>query len=375
MSFLHVSRDIVSGATTPAGAAAALRGSVPTADALQEFLRRGALFPWSEDLWILGWGEPRRSAGPDTDRPSFYAPDFLLREGRPWFVYPHFAAVAPDWLAQEIPRDGSARPARAWEPFDEESFARTFHEVLGAIRRGALRKAVPIAFETSRPTLGLAERAHSLHALATLPSGLLPYGFWEERGGLIGASPELLFECDGAEIRTMAVAGTARSGRSPDEMLDDPKERAEHEFVVEDIVDQLSPLGSLTRGAVRLWRIGILSHLRTDLRLLPSKPPSFPDLVARLHPTAALGVSPRRQSAEWLPLLDPSGARGRFGAPFGLRLPGGCSRCLVAIRNVQWDGAGCRCGAGCGIVEGSELPRETAELRLKLAATRGNLGL
>jgi isochorismate synthase EntC len=47
----------------------------------------------------------------------------------------------------------------------------------------------------------------------------------------------------------------------------------------------------------------------------------------------------------------------------------------VAIRNVQWDRHGARCGAGCGIVAGSRAGREAAELRLKLAATRGNLGL
>jgi menaquinone-specific isochorismate synthase len=67
--------------------------------------------------------------------------------------------------------------------------------------------------------------------------------------------------------------------------------------------------------------------------------------------------------------------RGYFAAPFGLALPGGRSRCLVAIRGVQWDRAATRCGAGCGLVPGSDLARETAELRLKLSATRGNLGL
>jgi isochorismate synthase EntC len=41
---------------------------------------------------------------------------------------------------------------------------------------------------------------------------------------------------------------------------------------------------------------------------------------------------------------------------------------------VQWDAKTTRCGAGCGLVPGSDLAREMAELRLKLSATRGNLG-
>jgi menaquinone-specific isochorismate synthase len=210
--------------------------------------------------------------------------------------------------------------------------------------------------------------------MANLPAGLMPYGCWDADGGLLGASPEILFEDDGMEIRTMAVAGTARAGATPDEMLDDPKERAEHRLVLEDLAAQLAPLGPVTRGATRLWRIGMLSHLRTDLRLAARADNGFDEMVSRLHPTPAVGTAPRRDWRTFIPGLD-SEPRGRFAAPFGLLLPDGTARCLVAIRNVQWDRHGARCGAGCGIVAGSLAEREMAELRLKLAATRGNLGL
>jgi menaquinone-specific isochorismate synthase len=118
----------------------------------------------------------------------------------------------------------------------------------------------------------------------------------------------------------------------------------------------------------------MLSHLRTDLRLASRARANFDELVARLHPTPAVGTAPRRDWRDFIPTLD-SEPRGQFAAPFGLLLPDGTARCLVAIRNVQWDRHGARCGAGCGIVAGSRAGREAAELRLKLAATRGNLGL
>ena len=344
---------------------------MPGAEQIFAFLQRGAVFAWSEDRWIIGWGVPEKSSRPRPDAPSFYAPDFLLADPAPWLIYPEVAAVSPDGLAQQM-SGGGAR--REWRGFDEGAFASAFARATDAFRRGELRKAVPAVFEVSEGPLDAAGRAGALRALANLPAGLMPHGCWDASGGLLGASPEMLFENDGGEIRTMAVAGTARAGAAPDEILDDPKELAEHRFVLDDLEAQLAPLGRVTKDSTHLWRIGILSHLRTDLRLEPREPVAFGDLVARLHPTPAVGVSPREGWRDWAARLD-GAPRGRFAAPFGLLLPGGAARCLVSIRNVQWDENSARCGAGCGLVPGSVLENELAELRLKLAATRGNLGL
>lgn len=348
-----------------------LRVSLPEAAQIRSFLECGAIVSWSEDRWIIAWGEPGRAAAPDVSRPSFFAPDFFLGEEKPWRIYPEAAAVSPDGLAQMLARHESKR---TWETFDEQGFARAFGQVTGSIRRGHLRKAVPAVFETSRGALSAGERESALRAAANLPAGLMPYGFWDYYGGMIGASPELLFENDGVEIHTVAVAGTARSGALPEEMMDDPKERDEHKLVLDDVAARLAPFGDVTKGATRLWRIGMLSHLRTDLRVAPEEPADFAALVAQLHPTPAVGIAPR---GDWRKIIAGFDAapRGYFGAPFGVLLPDGTSRCLVAIRGVQWDRTTARCGAGCGIVPGSRLERELAELRLKISATRGNLGL
>lgn len=348
-----------------------LQRSAPSADEVRALLQTGAICAWSEDLWFLGWGTPVKAEHPDPDRPSFYAPDFFLSDGRPWRIYPATAAVSPDALAQLL-RPGE-RP-RTWRLFDEAAFRRTFGRVQELFARGELHKAVPAVFEHSPGALTATERERALRATANLPSGLMPYGCWDADEGVLGASPEILFEDDGVEIHTMAVAGTARAGAAPEEMMEDPKERAEHRFVLDDLEKQLAPLGAVTRGATRLWRIGMLSHLRTDLRLMPAKRIAFDQLVARLHPTPAVGTAPRESWREQVAALDAE-PRGRFAAPFGLLLPDGQARCLVAIRNVQWDRTETRCGAGCGLLPASRAEREAAELRLKLAAARGNLGL
>jgi menaquinone-specific isochorismate synthase len=344
---------------------------MPSQDQIREFLHVGALFAWSEDRWIIAWGSPEKRARPCADRPSFYAPDFFLTDPAPWRVYPQGAAVSPDGLAHHL---GTGETARVWNKFDEASFASAFAKVQSALQQGELRKAVPAVFEHSAGPLSIPERERALRALANLPGGLIPYGFWDQNGGLLGASPELLFEDDGVEVHTMAVAGTAGADTAPDAILENPKELSEHRVVLDDLAAQLSPLGRITRGATRLWRIGILSHLRTDLRVAHSPILSFDDLVSRLHPTPAVGAAPRELWRSWIPQLD-SEPRGHFAAPFGLLLPGGQARCLVAIRHMQWNDKITRVGAGCGLVAGSDLVRETAELRLKLAATRGNLGL
>lgn len=345
--------------------------SAPGASQIPAFLECGAVIAWSDDCWIIARGRPEHSAHPDPERASFFTPDFFLRDEKPWRIYPDASAVSPDSLAQLL---GDGVPERHWEAFDEGAFATSFGKITEAFRAGCLQKAVPAVFQTSRGALTITERARALRSLANLPAGLMPYGWWDEDGGAIGASPEILFENDGVEVRTAAVAGTARSGAPPGEMLDDPKERGEHRLVLDDIETRLSTIGRVTRGATRLWRIGMLSHLRTDLRVTPDRMPGFMTLIGLLHPTPAVGIAPR---GDWRAVIaDIDGApRGHFAAPFGLELPGGHSRCLVAIRGVQWNRDTARCGAGCGIVPESKLERELAELRLKISATRGNLGL
>jgi menaquinone-specific isochorismate synthase len=348
-----------------------LRLCAPSADDIREFIHCGALIAWSEDCWFIAWGTPEKSAAARPGFPSFYAPDFLLSDPEPWRIYPKVAAVSPDGLAHQL--DGRPQP-RAWHDFESDAFARTFAAVEIALDNGSLAKVVPAVFDRSDAPLGAAERERALRSLANLPAGLMPYGCWDSEGGTLGASPELLFEDDGVEIHTMAVAGTARAGTAPDDMMHDPKERAEHALVLDDLAAQLEVFGPVSRGTTRLWRIGILSHLRTDLRVSPEHPADFAGLVRRLHPTPAVGIAPRDDWRAWIPRFDTE-PRGKFAAPFGLVLPGAGARCLVAIRGVQWDRRGLRCGAGCGLVRGSKLPRELSELRLKLAATRGNLGL
>ena len=130
--------------------AAWLRRAAPDAVPAADFLQCGAVFAWSDDRWIVAWGEPVRADRPDSGRPSFFTPDFFLSDPAPWTIYPEAAAVSPDGLAQ---RFGPAAVRRAWRPFDEGAFARSFAKVQGAIAGGVLRKAVPAVFGMCRKAM------------------------------------------------------------------------------------------------------------------------------------------------------------------------------------------------------------------------------
>jgi menaquinone-specific isochorismate synthase len=103
---------------------------------------------------------------------------------------------------------------------------------------------------------------------------------------------------------------------------------------------------------------------------------SFAEMVRRLHPTAALGVSPRNVAGDqWLREADRGVKRRTFGAPFGLERENQSSIALVAIRNVQWSGSAIRVGSGAGLLPESRFEREFEELRQKRDSVKALFGI
>jgi isochorismate synthase EntC len=261
-----------------------------------------------------------------------------------------------------------------WEEPDPAAYERTFTWVMRHIASGSLVKAVPIVLEAGHwQTDPETAVAGLVAAVLAAPGSSLAYGLWQSGGGMVGASPEILFARSGTCVQTVAVAGTYPAARAKN-LLSDPKEGREHQSVVDDITEALAPFGAVSVGAREILRLPGLAHLKTDIHATVAEPTSFTALVAALHPTAALGVLPRSAGLAVLGDDDPHG-RGRFGAPFGIEWPDGHATVLVAIRNVQWSGASLLLGAGAGLVAGSRLEAEWAELTLKRVTVKGMFGL
>ncbi len=305
---------------------------------------------------------------PQTGLWNVYAPDFSLKDRQPWWSYKHI---------NEIDLESADPEGLSFVEPDFVQFEEQYNKFQEGFRGGSLKKIVPVVFSTS--SVGAIE-SFILKRLSFLSQNqseaLIPYGMWSKVDGIIGLTPELLFKVEGRKLTTMALAGTAHGTYTSDPaFFSDPKENAEHDIVVNSLVEQLSSFGKVAIGKKTIHRLPLIKHLKTSLEVELNDDIDFEQIVQKLHPTPALGVYPNDQLEVWEEELSPGFDRRRYGAPFGWIDPQGNFECYVAIRNIQWMNSSIFLGSGCGIVPESDLGREWDELRMKRDHVRGILGL
>jgi len=254
-----------------------------------------------------------------------------------------------------------------------------------SIRAGKLAKVVLArAFE-----LRFAERVNVDRALGFLAEHYAEcYRFLFEprpHHAFYGATPELLIHTAGAQIRTMGLAGSIRRGRSVEEdqalaesLLSDPKERLEHQLVVEALREKLTPLTTTLNipKTPQFLRLSNIQHLYTPISGVRGEgaAPGVLPLVELLHPTPALGGSPREAAIQFLRETEPV-PRGWYAAPIGWIDPNLDGEFGVAIRSAVSEEQRVWLYAGAGIV-GSSLPeKEWAETALKFRPMLNALGV
>lgn len=194
--------------------------------------------------------------------------------------------------------------------------------------------------------------------------------------GLIGATPELLLRVTNGTVTSQVLAGTI--GRSPDPSTDaalaaslfaSAKDRKEHALAVSSVVDVLSFVTD--RLAVpdepELLPLANVQHLATTLTGRLAKPVRALSLLATLHPSAAVGGTPRDAALAFI--AEHEGMpRGRYAAPVGYVTADGDGEFGIALRCAEISGARARLFAGVGVVADSLPEQELAETHLKLLA-------
>ena len=150
----------------------------------------------------------------------------------------------------------------------------------------------------------------------------------------------------------------------------------EHAFVADYLEAQLATFGVVRRGETRVMRLGTVAHLLTPLEADVPASVKPEELTKSLHPTPAVGVSPRSEEAlEFLHAMRrDAGVPDSYAAPFGISHEG-VVELLVGIRAVDWDGKAVRIAAGCGVVGASSLEKEWEEALLKCRAIRSVFGI
>jgi len=192
--------------------------------------------------------------------------------------------------------------------------------------------------------------------------------------GFVGASPETLVGVDRGLVTARVLAGSAARGtdavsdqEAATRLATSAKDLDEHQFAVQSVLRSLrghSPnvLSSESPFALKLPN---LWHLASDVAGDLVDGSSALDMIAALHPTAAVAGTPTDAALGVIRELEPFD-RGRYAGPVGWVDARGDGEWAVGLRSAQVlpDG-GVTAYAGAGIVADSVPERELNETRLK----------
>jgi len=290
----------------------------------------------------------------------------LIHEGQVALRLLHSPPVEP--LRKSTGLDLSERPEREWA----ELVSRTRCE----ITEGRLEKAV-LARQVTLRDAGLPAPARVLERLRTEAPQCTRFALKVNGHTFLGASPERLIKCEDLRVWTEAVAGSMRTdlAAQDDVLLGSIKESHEHAIVARQIRATLTPLyQSLRADGPSVHRLRHLAHLRTRFAAVLKLRTHILDLVSQLHPTPAVGGSPRAAALAWINEHEQL-ERGFYAGPFGAFDAGGNGEFVVAIRSGLLAGAEAHLFAGAGIVEGSAAASELVETRLKLRSLLAAFGV
>ena len=333
-----------------------------------QWTKEGFVFQLAKDKYLLGSGPFRRASAPKPDTWSLFHPSFFASE-KPAWLHPTQTQICSrkelkTFLKTCLPKQYKPlQPAKwKWKEPSLKDFKNFFMEVQKKIQQDKLQKIVPVLFETSSYKLQPTDILILLNRLFSFQMGW-SYAFWRKKQTIIGNSPEHLFQKQGLKIKTMALAGTAKGKHH--NLMRDEKEKWEQNLVVKDIKSVLAKYGDLKIEKTKIYSIGKIQHLRTNIQLNLKKHLSFEKLCRLLHPTAAVGGMPRETALSLLKSFHKKHhPRYAYAAPFGV-CKGDTGFCLVSLRNMQFIKDKVFLGSGCGLVKGSDLKQEWKELKLK----------
>jgi len=330
------------------------------------------------------------AAPPDADSPWEGFPEST-------FVLPRAQVVATDdgnWLTVTVPEDERGRLSTALDEWAdrladghadaaETPAATDFHwamsreeweslveDVIDRIESDGLDKVVlaqelTVDLDAPVPVTAVLDRLRETYPNCTT------FAFEPTpEQTFFGATPETLVALDDGRVETEALAGTTDRGDTDaedtdlaDAMLGDEKYQVENRIVADTIADALRPVAEdVTVADPAIKRITNLQHLHRPITATVADDVDVLELAERLHPTPAVGGSPRREASEVIRDVEPFD-RGWYASPVGWVDSDGDGTFVVGIRSgLTWDDRLALYG-GAGIVTGSDPATEYGEVR------------
>ena len=204
---------------------------------------------------------------------------------------------------------------------------------------------------------------------------------FEDGYDVVGSSPEALVKVTGKQVMVHPIAGTRRRSdsieedvRLGEELLADPKERAEHLMLVDlgrnDLGRICAPGSVEVIDFMHIERYSHVMHIVSTVvgELASDKSPI--DALFSVFPAGTLSGAPKPRAMEIIETLEPT-RRALYGGAIGyFDFTGNIDTC-IAIRTALIHNGTAYVQAGAGIVADSDPTAENDETLNKAAAVLG----
>jgi len=209
-----------------------------------------------------------------------------------------------------------------------------------------------------------------------------PYLFYLQLGNVIqiGSSPEILVRLEAGEIELRPIAGTRHRGASEaedkaleEELLADPKERAEHLMLVDlgrNDTGRVAKPGSVeVRDLLVIERYSHVMHIVSGVHgLLDDNKDQF-DVMSACFPAGTVSGAPKIRAMEIIEELEPE-RRGPYAGAVGYFGFSGNMDFCITIRTFIMRDNDLWIQAGAGIVADSDPAKEYEETLNKARGLR-----
>ncbi|QCX75980.1 Anthranilate synthase component 1 [Streptomyces sp. YIM 121038] len=195
---------------------------------------------------------------------------------------------------------------------------------------------------------------------------------------VVGSSPEALVKVEDGRAMVHPIAGTRPRGATPkqdqelaDELLADPKERAEHLMLVDlgrnDLGRVCEPGSVEVVDFMSIEKYSHVMHIVSTVTGRVAAGRSAFDVLTACFPAGTLSGAPKPRAMQIIDELEPA-RRGLYGGCVGYLDFAGDSDTAIAIRTALLREGTAYVQAGAGVVADSDPVAEDTECRNKAAA-------
>ena len=262
---------------------------------------------------------------------------------------------------------------------NSQAFCKKVDEIKEEIRSGEAFQVVL----SQRFTMNTSASSFDIYRALRLrnPSPYMYLFRFEDGLEIVGSSPEALVKISDGEVMVHPIAGTRPRSQDPEidqrngeELLADPKERAEHLMLVDlgrnDLGRVCEPGSVEVIEFMHLERYSHVMHIVSTVigKLAHGRTPA--DALFAVFPAGTLSGAPKPRAMEIIERLEPT-RRGIYGGTIGyFDFRGNVDSCIAIRTAVIKDGVA-YVQAGAGIVADSIAESEDLECQNKAAAVLG----